>query len=158
MIPSVSKKLKIEKAKYLDKAGTKGGTSKGFRDYIRERCDADPTLFPYDGLRDEAATKAWEDVPRTRGPDLFSIGGEPVAEFLTRPQRSFDGDFDDENQFEKVAQHHATVADLRDDALIKMRKAAQASAAAERQMQRADLARRRAKGDESAFLRDIADE
>jgi hypothetical protein len=91
---------------------------------------------------------------------LFSIGGFTVPEYLTRPASYATGadiEEDDEQKFEKVDFKFATVNDLFDDATIKLRKAAQSSAAAEKEMQAADEARRRARGKMSAFLRDITD-
>jgi hypothetical protein len=79
---------------------------------------------------------------------------------LTRPASYATGadiEEDDEQKFEKVDFKFATVNDLFDDATIKLRKAAQSSAAAEKEMQAADEARRRARGKMSAFLRDITD-
>ena len=63
----------------------------------------------------------------------------------------------DEVRFEKVHQKYATANDYREDALIKMRKAAQSSAAAERQMRAVDEVFRRAKGKGNTPLQDIAD-
>lgn len=151
--------MRRERALYIDARAEKGGTADGFRQWVKERSDADPRLFSLDALRDEAATKIWQEQPRKRGPDLFSIGGVEVPEFLTRSKGGhLDGDdIDDEEGFEKVGAKFATVNDRFEDAIIKMRQAARASAAAERTMQQADECRRRAKGDMSKFLRDIAD-
>jgi hypothetical protein len=157
---SVAKRLREERARYLEHVGTDGGTASGFRNWVRHRATDDPTVFPIDGLRDEAATKIWESQPRHKGDDLFSIGGEDIPEFLTRPKRGepVDGEtLDDSERFEKVSAKYATVADRVDDAIIKMRVAARGSAAAERQMLQADECRRRAKGRLDVFLRDLAD-
>lgn len=148
--------LRAERKRYLEMCGTKGGSAAGFRDWIRDRSSEDARLFPLDAMRDEAATKVWNEQPRDQGPDLFTLEGDAVPEFLTRPSRDAASGEDDAG-FEKVDQKFATINDLFEDALIKMRKAAQASAASERRMQQADEARRRAGGDMSAFLRDIAD-
>lgn len=145
-----------ERTRYIDSCGENAGTAAGFRDWIRGRCDADPRLFPYDQLRDDAATKAWEAQPRKAGPDLFSIAGIKLPEHLTRYKRGYYGD-DDEDSFEKIAIQFATVQDRYEDAQIKMRVAARASAKAERDMQHADECRRRARGDMSKRLRDLAD-
>lgn len=154
---SVSQLLRRERSIYLESCASTGGTASGFREWIKRRCEEDPRIFPFDGLRDEAATKAWETQPRKGGPDLFSINGVAVQEFMVRPSKGYvDGDFSDE-LFEKVDSRFATVADYIDDATIKLRKAAQASAAAEAQMQSADEARRRARGDLARFLRDLKD-
>jgi hypothetical protein len=154
--------MAAERPRYLDSCGVDGGTATGFREWIKKRCYEDPRLFPVDAIRDKAATAAWQAQPRRDGPDLFTIGGVTVPEFLTRPKNGHvDGedleDEDGENGFEKVAQQYATVRDRRDDALIKLRKAAQSSAAAEKLMQNADECRRLAHGNMGAFLRDLAD-
>lgn len=151
--------MRRERAMYLDDAGTLGGSASGFRIWVATRSAEDPKLFPYEGLRDEAATKAWEEQPRQKGPDLFSINGKTVPEYLTRPAKGFvDGeDLGDSDQFEKVAAKFATVADGIDDATIKLRQAARASAAAELDMQAAEAWRRKARGDVARFLRDLKD-
>ena len=109
----------------------------------------------------EATTKAWQASPRHDGVDLFSINGISLPEFFTRPVNNFatgeEIEADGEESFEKVATNYATVNDMHEDALIKMRKAAQASAAAENKMKLADEARKRAKGRMNVFLRDIVD-
>lgn len=148
--------MRALKSEYLIGCGTAGGTAAGFRDFVRRACESDPRIFPVDFLRDEAATKAWQAKARTIGPDLFSLNGLALPEFLTR-QKSAVGFVDDEDAFEKVATTFATVNDLYEDAIIKMRNAARSSAAAEERMKQADEARRRARGLSSAFLRDIKD-
>lgn len=150
--------MRAERSRYLDSRGEKGGDAEGFRLWVKERSDADPRLFSLEALRDEAATKAWQTPPRNTGPDLFSIGGVEVPEFLTRSSAGLDSDdLDDDVSFEKVSAKFATVNDRFEDAIIKMRQAARASAAAERTMQQADECRRRARGDMSKFLRDLRD-
>ena len=110
----------------------------------------------------EATNKNWQRQPRKRGPDLFSIGGLTIPEYLTRRifDKPIDGDAIEEDvdeTFEKVDHDFATVRDLTDDALIKMRKAAQSSTAAEIEMKAADEARRRAKGNDAMLIRLVAD-
>lgn len=159
---SLSSFLAAEKKRYLELCQESGGTAPGYREHICALANKDPMLFKtwqMDALM-EAATKKWQAPPKKHGPDLFSIAGEEIPEHLTRPSSSFDGqdiDKDDEHAFEKVDANYATVNDLEEDSIIKMRKAAQASAAAERQMKIKDEAKRRAKGNMNAFLRDIAD-
>jgi hypothetical protein len=150
---SVSASLRIERERYLRAAGTDGGTAPGFRKWVKRRCEEDPRLFPSDALRDEAATKAWETQPRKRGPDLFSIAGEEVPEFLVRPAKGFVED----DVFEKVHADHAIVADYFSDADIKMRKAVETAAAAHGIRKRAEAARTKAGGSMTAFLRDLKD-
>lgn len=156
---SVTKVLRRERAVYLQNCGVTGGSAIGFRKWIEDRAKEDPRLFPYDGLRDEAATKTWQAQPRKSGPDLFSINGIHIPEFLTRPVKGYveGDDLEDIDLFEKVAARFATVADLIDDANIKLRNAAKASAAAEVEARTADEARRRARGDVARFLRDLKD-
>jgi hypothetical protein len=155
--------LRFEKKRYLEARREAGGTAEGFRKrirnmYAREKLKFDSLML--DALM-EATTKQWQEKPRNKGPDLFSIGGHTVPEYLTRPANGYvsgdDIEEDDEVKYEKVDAAFATVNDLFDDATIKLRKAAQASTAAELEMRAADEARRRARGSMSAFLRDIAD-
>jgi hypothetical protein len=152
--------LTAEKLRYLDGGREMGGTAQGFRDYVREQIRREPlkyTSLAIDAVM-EATTRNWERSPRKHGADLFAIGGQTIAEALTRRSPGAVGDDpDDEEGFEKVLSIYATVADLREDAVIKLRKAAQASTAAERLMKVADEAIRRAHGDLSARLRDLAD-
>jgi hypothetical protein len=153
--------LTAQKKQYL--VGTKetGGRASGFRRHIGDRYSADPQYFGkmvLDALM-EAATHKWEQQPRKSAPDLFAINGYEIPEFLTRPTAvpSDDEDEDEAEQFEKVDHQFATVNDLYADATLKMRKAAQSSAAAEAEMRAADNARRRARGNLAAYLRDLAD-
>jgi hypothetical protein len=157
--------LTFEKKLYLEGAQTNGGTAEGFRNRIRRQYEEEPLKFNsrvLDALM-EAATKKWQAPPRKKGPDLFSIGGLIIPETLTRPSRGvilsgedLEGD-DEEELFEKIDHNFATVNDLFEDATIKLRKAAQAGTAAERRMQAYDEARRRARKNMSAFLKDLAD-
>ena len=141
-----------------------GAKAQGFRDHIVEIARKDPLRFKAWQLEAllEAATRKWQAPPRKHGPDLFSIAGEEIPEHLTRLSSDFEesSDFNEEDEdcdFEKVDANFATVNDLFQDALIKMRKAAQSSAAAEKKMKLADEAKRRAHGQMNVFLRDIID-
>jgi hypothetical protein len=158
---SLSALLQAEKLRYIEKAKQDGGSAEGFRERIRKQYARESLKYEalmLDALM-EATTRAWEKPPRKRGPDLFSIAGVTVPEFLTRPARFVDGDeLHDEELFEKVSHKFATVRDLYDDATVKLRKAAQSSAAAELLMKAADEAKRRAHGKESAFLHDVMDD
>jgi hypothetical protein len=149
-----------ERTQYIEACteNDEAGDAPGFRDWIRRRCIEDPRLFPYDMLRDEAATKAWQAQPRKKGPDLFSVASVKLPEHLTRYKKGFydEGD-EDGTLFEKISSKIATVNDRYEDALIKMRGAAKSVAAAEQDMQHADECRRRARGDMTVRLRDLAD-
>jgi hypothetical protein len=161
---TISRLLAREKRKYIKGAEADAGNPQGFRDYIHALRDANPEYWEalmLQGLIGNA-NAAWAKPPRNQGPDLFSIGGFTYAEWLTRPAPGHvpDGQTDiDENDenFEKVDQNFATIDDAYSDAMIKMRVAAQTSSRAERQMKATDLALRRAKGDRSARLADVAD-
>jgi hypothetical protein len=157
--------LKFEKDRYLQARKEQGGTAEGFRQHCLKEYKDDPVKF--EKLKGEAfleaVTKQWEAQPRKHGPDLFDISGQTVPKYLTRsrPTTFADGDdieSGDEDKFEKVHFKYATVQDLYADATIKMRNAMRAGAAAERLMQAADEARRRARGKMDALLRDLADE
>jgi hypothetical protein len=124
---------------------------------IKQLHDAEPKLFQsmlLEALMD-SATRGWQAPPRKIGPDLFSILDTEVPEHLTR--RPPNGS-DDDDDLQKVDCHFATVSDFNEDGVIKMRKAAQSSAAAEKQMRAVDEAKRRAKGKLNVFLRDISDQ
>jgi hypothetical protein len=158
---TISALLQAEKTRYIEKAQQNGGSADGFRKRIRGQYSRNQLKFEslmLDALM-EAATRAWEKPPRKHGPDLFSIAGVTVPEFLTRPARHVSGEeLDAEQLFEKVSYKFATVRDLYEDATVKLRKAAQSSAAAELLMKAADEARRRAKGKDTAFLHDLMDD
>jgi hypothetical protein len=158
--------LTAQKKQFLVGAAEAGGKAKAFRKYIGKLYSEDRDFFhklTLDALM-EAATKKWEQQPRKHGPDLFSINGYPIPEYLTRaafptfddPDEEEDED-EEAEQFEKVDHQFATVNDLVADATIKLRKAAQSGAAAEEEMKAADHARRRARGNMAAYLRDLAD-
>jgi hypothetical protein len=160
---TLSGMLNAQKKLYLEGCGPSGGTAKGFRERIN--ADYRSNELKYSALMldavMEATTKNWQAPPRKRGPDLFCISGQTIPETLTRPSSIVTGDDiddDDDQKFEKVDCKYATVSDLVDDATIKLRKAAQSSAAAEAQMKVADEARRRAGGQMNMFLRDVADQ
>jgi hypothetical protein len=160
---SLSGLLLKERAIYLDGCQEDGGTAEGFRQHILQARKQDPQQFDKRTIEllMEAATKAWQHSPRKDGEDLFSIAGVVIPEHLTRPKTCFvtaeELESDEEDSFEKVSSNFATVNDAYEDAIIKMRKAAQASSAAEGKMRMVDEARKRAKGNLSIFLRDIAD-
>jgi hypothetical protein len=154
--------LAAQKKKFLIEREQDGGRAKGFREYVGRQYQIDPAYFTKLALDAvmEATTKAWERPARRAGPDLFSIADYAIPEYLTRPTNNYvsDDDLDDETEaFEKVDHAFATVQDLLYDATIKLRKAAQSSAVAEREMKAVDDARRRARGNMTTLLRDIAD-
>ncbi|HYM25283.1 MAG TPA: hypothetical protein VEU08_18830 [Vicinamibacterales bacterium] len=154
--------LNEQKRSFLLEQKQTGGKARAFRAYVGTKYQADPGFFVklvLDAVM-EAATKTWERQPRRRGPDLFAIAGYTIPEFLTGPAKGYidaDDPDDDAEVYEKVAYEYATLQDLLDDAMIKFRKAAQASAAAEDAMKAVDEARRRARGDMTVFLLEIAD-
>lgn len=154
------KLMLIEKAKYLAFHGEKAGTASGFREWVKEAAATDPRLFPVDALRDEAATKAWQTKPATTGGNLFSVAGINVPQFLTRHRKGFvesDVVDDPEELFEKIDSRFATVDDYSEDVMIKLRNAARASAAAEKEAQHVDECLRLARFNRAARLRDLAD-
>lgn len=154
--------LNSQKKKFLLARCEDGGRARHFREYIGKAYQDDPAYFSkliLDAVM-ESATKAWEKQARHKGPDLFTVADYTIPEFLTRPTNGYvsDEDLDDETEaFEKVAQEFATIQDLFYDATIKLRKAAQSSAIAEREMKAVDEARRRARGNMTTRLKDIAD-
>lgn len=153
--------IKFERELYLEKRKQHGGDAAGFRKWIINRYGEEPDKY-LEALA-AAADKGWRQRPREVGDDLFSIKDMKVAQYLTRPKSgAVEGDDieDDEDTgtvFQKVHCKYATVADLEADATIKLRKAAQSSASAERKMKQVDEARKRARGDVSKFIRDLAD-
>lgn len=152
--------LRTQKGQFLEARAERGGTAEQFRTYVRQAYFDEPVRydsFVVEALM-EAATRTWQEMPRKRGPDLFSISNVAIPETLTRRRASVDGmAADDDEDFEKVSSQYATVNDLYEDATIKMRKAAQSSAAAESEMVAADEARKRAGGKMDARLKDLAD-
>jgi hypothetical protein len=152
--------IRFEKKLYLADQATEGGSAAGFRKRIIEKYGDEPDKY-IEALA-EAADRGWRQPPRKAGPGLFSIDSDAVPEYLTRPNRRyFSGDdleADDEEAFEQVDHLSATVNDQIDDAQIKLRQAARGSATAEGRAKQADEARRRAKGDVSKFLKDLADD
>jgi hypothetical protein len=164
---SLKQLIAIEKKLYLLEREASGGTAEGFRTRIVKHIVGAEGIdklkydkFMLEAVR-EAATRCWQAQPRKRGPDLFRIGGLVIPETLTRPVSFVTGDEiedDDETKFEKVDHMFGTVNDLTDDGMIKLRKSAQASAAANLVMNAADEARRRAKGNMAMFLREVADQ
>jgi hypothetical protein len=152
--------LQFCKKEYLLKCGRKGGTADGFRRFVLDRSRSvgkfEDEDFKLQAIN-EAATKAWTKKARDKGPDLFDVGEWTVPEFLTRRVDLFEMPEDDEAEaFEKVDHLFATVADGTDDATIKMRNAARASARAEKAMQAMDIAKKRAKGDVRKLLKEVA--
>lgn len=153
--------LKKEKTNYLDNREQQGGTAEGFRECMRAQYRRDPLRFNslvLDALM-ESTTKCWQAQPRKHGKDLFSVAEVSIPEFLTRPiiPHISEEILDDDEAFEKVSQKFATVSDLDKDLSVKLRKAAQSAAAANELAKALDEARRRAHGDDSTFLRDVAD-
>jgi hypothetical protein len=148
----------LQKKNFLLANKDLGGGVRAFRRHIEDRFSADRPYFAklqFDALM-ESTTKAWERPARKVGPDLFSVAGYTIPEFLTRPASGYvDGDDveEDEEAFEKVDAQFATVQDLMYDAMIKLRKAAQA----EREMRAVDDARRLARGNMAMRLHDMAD-
>jgi len=151
---SLNEFLKFAKKQYIVSRADKGGTAKGFRDYIAFMLQEDDGI----GLAKkwafaafmEAASKTWEAQPRKRGPDLFATpGGFTFAESFTRRSAV------DPDDFEKVDQQFATIQDVYYDAELKMAKAQESVAAADRQITAADEIKELAGGDTSIFLRDI---
>jgi hypothetical protein len=144
-----------ERTRYIESCGKEGGHAAGFREWIANVCEEDPRLYPYEAMRNEAATKAWQAQPRRRGPDLFAVAGIAIPEFLTRRGRGFTDEDDD--GFVKVAAQYATLQTYHEDAEIKILKAADATAAARLQYQNYEVMLRKAGGDWSVLLKDLAD-
>jgi hypothetical protein len=163
----LSQYLKAERESYLYGEGATGGTAENFRKRIAKKAKEEPAKFEAMVLDAwmEASTRAWQKPPKRRDPDMFSIGGMALPEFFVRRRMPETWDEEDDSsdpeamdQFlEKVHCDFATVADAYADATIKMRKAAQASAAAEEDMKLADLARRRSRGRLEARLVELVD-
>ena len=157
---TISTLLQAEKIRYIEKTRQDGGFAEGFRRHIRKLFLKDSLKFEFlmlDAVM-EATTRAWEKSPRKSGPDLFSISGVTIPEFLTRPARHVSGAELEEELFEKVSYKFATVRDLYDDATVKMRKAVDYYSASAETLKAADEARRRAHGKDTAFLHDVMDD
>jgi hypothetical protein len=161
--PSIREVLNKQRAIYLEKCEEDGGTAGGFRDYIAKWQAKDPLLlekWKFEALM-EATTLAWQAPPKKRGDDLFSISDVEVHSHITRPIVEYANgeeiEAEKEDAFEKVSCNFATIHDWFQEWQIKVRKAAQSSAAAEKQAKGIDEARKRAKGDMTVLLRDVAD-
>ena len=169
----LSEYLGRAKKRFLLARGEAGGKAVDFRNEIAAQYGKDRAFFDslvLDALL-EAASKKWEAQPRKRGPDLFSVNGYVIPEYLTRPvyetdEEDQDADHDDNDDddddetptdYEKVDATFASIQDLLEDTLLKFRKAAQSSAAAEKQMKAVVELRKRAKGDLRMALKDVVD-
>ena len=153
--------LKIQKKSYLEARKASGGTAEGYRRWVYAKTSPESLEKWKAAALMEAATRTWQAPPRKAGPDLFSINGLNIPEFLTRPSSAFvTGEEIEDGQdewFEKVDHKYATVGDLGEHVTIHLRKAAQASAAAERLATAFDEARRRAGGRLDVLLRTVGD-
>lgn len=154
--------LNMLKSQYLDHCGPGGGDALGHREFVHKALAERPDVIEghINELIDAAAKTSWQKRPRETGPDLFSIAGIVCPETVTRPDPETQGPVDGAEHgagYKKVAQQHATVDDLGEDAKLKARKAAEVGAAATRRYEMFDAARRRANGNGAAFLKDISD-
>jgi hypothetical protein len=153
--------LRIDRDTYLNEQKQSGGTAAGYRERIKEKGDGYKDLLQ-EGLL-ISATAIWEEQPRRKGPDLFSIAGMAIPSRLTRLRiRPEDEEAEseepgDEDKFEKVSTEFATAYDYEQDWIIHMRKSVEAAAAAAEQGRIVDEIRRRAKGKMDTPLRDIKD-
>jgi hypothetical protein len=113
---SLSRDLDIERVKYRNGKGRRGGTCHEFIELILKN-----KAFWLDTFGEEtliaAATRSWERQPRTTGPGLLLLNGDkdPLDEFMTRKESLPDGDV----EYRKVSTEHAVVDDLRLDAEVK---------------------------------------
>lgn len=149
--------IRLLKKMYLEGRKKKGGTSAGFREFVRIALKDRPDMF-VEALA-MASDHGWRAPPADTGPDLFNINGIALPQYLTRPAEGYYAGDEEEDgiEFEQVDHNSATVQDGLDDVTIKMRKAAQAAAKAEVRAKQIDVARRRAKGDLLMLLKDLAD-
>jgi hypothetical protein len=150
---------------YLEVRKEEGGTAAGWRDFALKKLEEEKeTLAAYKTeLIVYGLMKKWRDRPRTLGPDIFSIAGVPIPEFVTRTARGVDyadGDdieSEDEVKFEKVDHRYATVNDLMEQTDIFLVNAARVAARASLFVNARDAAFKRARGDRNVLLRDLAD-
>jgi hypothetical protein len=155
--------MQIELDKLLKKKGKAGASAADWRKHLSGLYHDDPATFEALTLQLllEAGDKNWRKPPRVDGPDLFSVAGVTIASYLTRPISAYvdakDVADESQDQFQKVSVEFATIADAKDDMQIKMRKAAQSSAAAERLAQAVDEMVKRAKGKMSTLIKSVAD-
>lgn len=143
--------LKEKKLEYLDECGALGGDANAYRQRIQDEYRKNPkTWSDHVALAiDKAAKSEWE---REGGPvmagqgELFEIAGRSVPETLTIP------DPQAPRQYRKVLTTHATIQQRGEDAMVKMRNAAKASAAAHADWQQYEVALERASGNAQALL------
>jgi hypothetical protein len=88
---------------------------------------------------------------------MFAVAGHPLPESLTRHSSKNKGLATGHDDFEKVHIDFATVADLFDDADIKMVKASEAQTAALSRRKCAEAALKRAAGNRGMLLKHVAD-
>lgn len=146
--------MRREKVAYVESCAGHHATAAGFRDWIKDRCATEPDLFPYDKLRDDAATKEWQRGDPPGEEDLFSVAGVLIPRILTvYAHTGFTDPSDDE--FEKVSSNYATVYDYLDNARIKRHQAALSGAAADKLMDNFDIILKKAGGNMMARLKDL---
>ncbi len=117
--------LSIEHDKYLESCAGTGGDSEGFRHWVR----ADRTKFPekYDGhvdsTFDAAADRQWRKQPRDL--PLFKVAGIALPDSILVPDDA------KASGFAKIGHQFYTAGQYREAAIYQMRKAVEASTAAE---------------------------
>lgn len=148
--------LKVKKREYLDECRTLGGDANAYRQRIQNDYRENPEAWSDHVAMaiDKAAKAEWE---REGGPvvtgqgELFEIAGRPIPETLTIP------DPQAPRQYRKVLTTHATIQQRGEDAMVKMRNAAKASAAAHADWQQYEVALERANGNAQEFLLEFVD-
>jgi hypothetical protein len=158
--------LKKERLAWLNKRGTTAGTGRLFRAHV-VMMRSDPTIAVLKGVdwerlfADHAAADAADHAWRSPLQEtLFQTDGIREPKTYTRPaEGSFGDDLEQEHEsYEQIAFEFASIKDDRADADIRMRKAAEATAAAYTRIKSNDIKRRRAKGDDSVPVKDVTDD
>ncbi|KKL61446.1 hypothetical protein LCGC14_2195210 [marine sediment metagenome] len=145
------KLIRIEEQKYLADVGTLGGHFDGFQDWVNEDYERNPDKYEphFRELLDAATKTVWREKPKTL--PLFQIGGVSLPEALTWPDKKAPGGF------RKVASAHATTGQLRECAILTLRKGAEAVQKGEDMMAVSDIALERAGGDPTKLLSGVVD-
>ena len=149
---SINKRLRKQEGLYLDSIKSTGGYVEEFREWVRSDCKKHPDEYAhyYDDLLDTAVTTIWGETPKPM--PLFRIAGMALPEKLTYVDKSKPGGFG------TVLSKHANTGQLREAAILVMRKGAEAVRKGEDLMSVADVALDRAGADIFRPLNDLLDD
>ena len=148
---SIKSRLREQRRLYIDSVGVTGGYPDEFREWVRKDREESPDEYGhyYEELLDNAMASVWAEKPRPM--PLFRIAGVALPEDLTYADRTKPGGFG------TVGHDHANTGQLREAAILVMRKGAEAVRRGEDLMGVADVAFDRAKGNPLVLLKKVLD-